>query len=129
VTGVADITGSWPERGLCRGLRSTVGGVTQALEVFYPTPGRVAMRFRLVCNVCPVECECFTWGLLAEDYGGWGGTDEHERKAMREDIASGAATFADILRDRGCDEIAERVEADDAAVIAETAQLAARPTG
>lgn len=121
------MTGSWVERGLCVSLRNTVGGVRQALTFFYPEPGQIAMRFRLLCDQCPVQCDCFLWGVLAEDFGGWGGTDEHERKGMRADIAGGFTTLAELLRERDCSELAARVEAEDAAAVAEASQRLARP--
>lgn len=121
------MTGSWVEDGLCWKLRDTVGGVRQALSVFYPEPGKIALRFRLICDRCPVRCDCLLWGVLAEDFGGWGSTDEHERRAMRADIAGGFTTLADILRERDCSETAAQVDAEDAAAIAEASQRAARP--
>lgn len=109
------MTGSWVERGTCFTLRDTVGGERQALRVFYPEDGQLKLKFRLVCDVCPVECECLLWGILAEEYGGWGGTDEDERRAYREDIADGFTTLADILRERDCAAVADRIATEDAA--------------
>lgn len=117
----------WVQRGLCRSERSKFGGIRQVLGVFYPEPGETGMRFRLICHVCPVECECRLWGILAEDYGAWGGTDEQERREMRRDIADGVATLADILRDGGCGEVADRIEEEDAVAQAEAAQELPRP--
>lgn len=119
------MTGSWVERGTCQTLRHTVGGVREAIGVFYPKPGSLTLKFRLVCDVCPVECDCLLWGILAEDYGGWGGTSEQERKAMRSDIAEGFTSLADILRARGCVEVAERVETEDDAAATEAATILA----
>lgn len=104
------MTGSWVERGACYTLRKTVGGVPQAVNVFYPAPDQLSLRFRLVCDVCRVRCECLEWGLLVEDWGGWGGTDEDERRELREGIADGFTTLADILRARDCAEVASALD-------------------
>lgn len=119
------MTGSWVERGTCFKLRDTVGGIREALRVFYPEEGQLKLRFRLVCDVCPVECECLLWGILAEEWGGWGGTDEDERWAMRERIAEGFTSLADILRERDCAAVADRIEDENAGAEATTPAEAA----
>lgn len=119
------MTGSWVERGTCFKLRDTVGGVREALRVFYPEEGQLKLRFRLVCDVCPVECECLLWGILAEEWGGWGGTDEDERREYREQIAEGFTTLADILRQRDCAAVASRIDDENASAEATTPAEAA----
>lgn len=115
-------TVSWIEEGLCWKLRHTVGGTRQALAVFYPEPGKIAMQFRLLCDRCPVRCDCLLWGVLAEDHGSWGGTDEDERREIRGDIAEGTFSLGDMLRARDCADLAATVDFQDAVAIAEAAQ-------
>lgn len=119
------MTGSWVERGACYTLRKTVGGEREALRVFYPNPDQLSLRFRLVCDVCRVRCECLEWGLLVEDWGGWGGTDEEERREMREGIADGFTSLADILRARDCVAAADRIDDEQLAAEAITPTEAA----
>lgn len=133
------MTGSWVERGACYTLRKTVGGIPQALRVFYPEPDQLTLRFRLVCDVCRVRCDCLEWALLSEDHGGWGGTDEDERREMREGIADGFTSLADILRSRDCTDAADRIDeeqaeaetispAEAAAIASEALHQSVRPT-
>lgn len=119
------MTGSWVERGACRSLRDTVGGIGNALGVFYPEPGQLTLRFRLVCDVCRVRCECLEWSILSEDWGGWGGTDEDQRREMRAAIADGFTSLADILRERDCAHSADRIEFEHAEAAAITPAEAA----
>lgn len=48
------------------------------------TEGRlIAMEARSVCVRCPVQSECFTYALEAEEHGIWGGTTRPERLYFR----------------------------------------------
>lgn len=124
----AEMTGDWVQRGACFPLRKTVGSVRGALAVFYPGPGKHMLQFALICDMCEVRCECLSWGILAEDWGRWGGTEEDDRKAMRKGISEGFTTLADILRERDCADMAEHLEEADAAAVAEAAAASAQPT-
>lgn len=35
------------------------------------------------CDSCPVRIECFTWGLLHEEHGCWGGLSQAALKTIR----------------------------------------------
>ncbi|MFD5788654.1 WhiB family transcriptional regulator [Streptomyces sp. NPDC127037] len=66
---------SWFDDAACRGL---------PINTFFPVgKGPDALYAKAQCAPCPVRSECLTHALTArEDYGVWGGFDEHERAEM-----------------------------------------------
>ena len=69
----------WRGRALCLGANSDlwfpVGTTGPALEQ--------AAEAKSICYVCPVQQPCLLTALrMPEHYGIFGGTDEHERKAI-----------------------------------------------
>lgn len=69
----------WRDKAACR---------DEDPELFFPvgTSGPALIQTKLakaVCRRCPVKNECLKAGLTA-GYGIWGGYDEDERRAMRE---------------------------------------------
>lgn len=39
---------------------------------------------RRMCNACPCQQECLEWALRHESHGWWGGTNERERRRLRQ---------------------------------------------
>lgn len=39
---------------------------------------------RRMCNACPCQEPCLEWALRHEPFGWWGGTNERERRRMRQ---------------------------------------------
>ena len=58
-------------------------------ELFFPLtdqgPGAAQERAaKAICGGCPLRSGCLQWALdTAQEAGVWGGTSEHERRAMR----------------------------------------------
>jgi len=75
---------SWRERAACR---------EAGTELFFPigATGAAADETRLarqICASCPVRTECLTYALTTgQQYGIWGGLDEQERRAQRQQQA------------------------------------------
>lgn len=70
-------TEPWMNRAACVG---------QWPELFFPTTGERPTEAKAICKRCPVMDECLSYAL-ASDFpliGIFGGTSEHERRAMRQ---------------------------------------------
>jgi WhiB family redox-sensing transcriptional regulator len=52
-------------------------------EAFFPDPGELAPRVRLVCRGCPVRIECREWAIENGEAGIWGATTENDRANER----------------------------------------------
>jgi WhiB family redox-sensing transcriptional regulator len=78
---------NWRHRAACR---------DEAPEQFFPAAERGPVRdaeiaqAKAVCQRCPVVTECLTHALAREDFGVWGGLDEHERRALKRQTAGAA---------------------------------------
>jgi WhiB family transcriptional regulator, redox-sensing transcriptional regulator len=57
-------------------------------EVFFPASHESDAGAKQYCASCPVRDECRDYALAAgEEFGIWGGLNEDERKAIREEAA------------------------------------------
>lgn len=66
-------TPAWMNDGVCASVDP---------DLWYPETGVFAHAKR-VCNGCPVKAECLEYALdNSERWGIWGGTSEHERRAL-----------------------------------------------
>src|SRR5262245_45714039 len=74
----------WQEQALC----------TQTdPEAFFPEPGRLANAAKRICARCDVRGECLEYALANDErFGIWGGLTEHERRELRRDARSRAAS-------------------------------------
>lgn len=68
--------GTWPEQAAC---------TTTDPEIFFP--GRRSAdaggEAKAICANCPVRVECLEYALATrQEWGVWGGTNEHERQAI-----------------------------------------------
>lgn len=70
---VADM-GEWATRGHCIGSDPAV---------FFPERGESTSEAKRICRECPVQPECFDWGMAHEKHGIWGGLSERERRRLR----------------------------------------------
>ena len=45
---------------------------------------RDAAMAKSICNRCPHKTECAQWGIFKEYFGIWGGLNQRERQAIRQ---------------------------------------------
>lgn len=65
----------WRHHAACRGADP---------EQFFAFSPAVSAKAKKVCAACPVRGRCLQHALAAgEDHGVWGGLDEDERRALR----------------------------------------------
>jgi WhiB family redox-sensing transcriptional regulator len=64
----------WQERGLCVG---------EDPEIFFPSHGDTGEEARRICALCAVRMRCIEQAVEADEFGIWGGLDQHERRALR----------------------------------------------
>jgi hypothetical protein len=83
----------WGERGLCVGENP---------EIFFPSHGDPGEEARRICAACSVRTRCLEYSTEADEFGVWGGLDQHERRALRRRrkaaAASGNARSARLTR-------------------------------
>ena len=68
-------------------------------ELFFPVGAPGAPLYdvqvaeaKAVCRRCPVAPECLFWALdTGQEFGVWGGADEHERAALRRALPARAS--------------------------------------
>lgn len=85
-------------------------------EIFYPDVGQPTRPAKAVCATCPVRGFCLDEALETnERYGVWGGLSERERRAIRRQRSTPAATAIDPAtpRDDDLDDLNEDSETDD----------------
>lgn len=75
----------WQQQGLCR---------QGDPDLFFPEKGdqTAVSEAKKICNLCPVQTECGTWGILYELDGVWGGTSRNERQQLRAKLGIRLAT-------------------------------------
>ena len=57
-------------------------------EVFFPSRRNASAgeEAKAICDGCPVRAECLEYALAThQEWGVWGGTNEHERRAILRD--------------------------------------------
>lgn len=64
----------WAERASCRGLPDD--------SFFPPDNGRVPAITQRICDQCPVNLECLSWGLRHDEMGIWGGMTQKQRRQI-----------------------------------------------
>jgi WhiB family redox-sensing transcriptional regulator len=65
----------WMSKALCAEIGT---------EIFFPDMGDNPHYAKRVCRACIVRTECLQYALdTGPVYGGWGGTTERERRALR----------------------------------------------
>jgi WhiB family redox-sensing transcriptional regulator len=77
----------WRDRAACRGMGDLFFYRGQGGD----EPHHHVAAAKKVCNKCPVKAECLEAGL-GEKYGVWGGTTDHERRAIRRERRYRAAS-------------------------------------
>jgi WhiB family redox-sensing transcriptional regulator len=70
----APALGEWHSRGLCVG---------EDPEVFFPSHGDPGAGARTICAACLVRNECLSYAKEADEFGIWGGLDQHERRNLK----------------------------------------------
>jgi WhiB family redox-sensing transcriptional regulator len=68
----------WMDDALCRQIDA---------ELFFPLPNETPHDALKACKLCPVQAECFAFGMEGNYEGVWGGTTHSQRKLMRKRIA------------------------------------------
>lgn len=66
--------GGWHGQGLCIG---------EDPDIFFPSNGDPGTRAREVCSACPVRQDCLEYAMEADEFGIWGGLDQHERRNLK----------------------------------------------
>lgn len=71
----------------------------------------VENRARRTCALCPVRSECLTEAVKRqEEYGIWGGTMPHERRAVAHNVQCVPGTRANPNACTGCRPVGEQVD-------------------
>lgn len=68
------------ESGACYGLTAK-----ESEAVFFPKSGRPRKipPYRRFCGACPIKYSCYSYAIVHDEWGIWGGTTEEDRKAMQ----------------------------------------------
>jgi WhiB family transcriptional regulator, redox-sensing transcriptional regulator len=65
--------GEWHRRGSCAG---------EDPDTFFPAHGAPGTRAREICAACAVRTHCLDYATGADEFGIWGGLDQHERRLL-----------------------------------------------
>ena len=75
----ASALGEWHGRGLCVG---------EDPDVFFPSHGDPGTEARQICATCAVRGDCLNYATEADEFGIWGGLDQHERRNLKTETAA-----------------------------------------
>lgn len=109
-----DPTRRWINQALCRDIDPDVFFTVSTVQLGRtPTPDVQAAwnEAKKVCDRCPVFAECRR-DTLGEEFGVWGGRDEHERHLERRKLATRAKRWPQELRLEWGQELARLREAE-----------------
>jgi WhiB family redox-sensing transcriptional regulator len=95
-----DATRKWVDQGSCRTVdpgRFFAPGAGQPNRSPVPAVQALWNEAKKICSFCPVMEQCRR-DTLGEEYGVWGGVDEHERYLLRKRLPRRAAKWEPKLR-------------------------------
>lgn len=71
----------WADDAACHGTPGATFYPVTRKHATWDTPAALAAK--AICAGCPVAADCLEWGIHNEIDGIWGGTDPHQRVAIR----------------------------------------------